>query len=985
MSNDRIARVQYFNQQFLRTQDFTDEQAYHLEMRRRHNIAHHGWGIVQGLRILLEEDGLFVQPGIAVDGYGRELVLPERLRLPTTEFTAKQSDELEVWLVYARFGSDEAPAGFQACDQEAGQAYYRWQELPLLRFTRPDPAYPNPRRPKGVPAEDYDFPPHRTPPDEPDRPWPVFLGRVTRLLTAPDQAEYRVEPAGRPAVGLTGEKITSPSELAEVGIETQVSAAQDGGAVPAVRSSRFRVSLRAAPEQDWRDHLSIRDDGEIDLYGHAQVHGDLKIDGGSIEFAAAPLEENPPGCADEAVSAPPAGEQPRPWRIYRHVCDRKDAKDGDGEAELVHQLRIEMAPENAGRQQMVIGAWSPDEEMFKPYLTIGNVTHPSGEYSVAVHGDLIVKGSIRKEEALRTAPLSAEARDYLLGTYSSGVSGANIQLAEFYQSPFSGEFDVCEDEVQQSIIDTLVADSDCLNRFVDKLVAQASARRAILDRMPAGSGVLNAFTDLLTEAAYADRLPTIANKMLATPAGRTATGDDLTAQPARLSDTLAPVLADPTSRETLTGLIVGSDAGRRSVMEVLAPAAPATALNAFAALLNDASYVNRQPAFAGEMIRNASGQGAIIEAMPDGSNELASFAARARDEYPAWLNAFLAEVQVSSGGSVSVAESLLSTADGRTAIGNGLVAITSRIQGVIAPVLAATTARTALTNLLLADANGPTTLGSSLSLATNAGLWADVVSPALAVADSTSRVTLADTLLGSANGRTAAGSNLAIVANAGRWTDVVGPALSAADAGSRSTLADVLLEDSNGRTAAGDNLAIVANAGRWTDVVGPALSAADAGSRSTLAEALLEDSNGRTAAGDNLAIIANAGRWTDVVGPALSAADADSRSTLADTLLGDSNGRTAAGDNLAIIANAGRWTDVVGPALSAAGADSRNALAAEVMGVVGGNNGQLAVADYLEGFDPADAGTPLEAFGNLINGADPANPDYPDLKGMICV
>ena len=76
---------------------------------------------------------------------------------------------------------------------------------------------------------------------------------------------------------------------------------------------------------------------------------------------------------------------------------------------------------------------------------------------------------------------------------------------------------------------------------------------------------------------------------------------------------------------------------------------------------------------------------------------------------------------------------------------------------------------------------------------------------------------------------------------------------------------------------------------------------------------------------------------------------------------------------------------MVEPALSAAGADSRNALAAEVMGVVGGNNGQLAVADYLEGFDPADAGTPLEAFGNLINGADPANPDYPDLKGMICV
>ena len=61
----------------LRPQDFGDEQAYHIAMRRRHIIAHHLWGIVRGLELAVE-NALFVQPGIAVDGYGRELILSAR-------------------------------------------------------------------------------------------------------------------------------------------------------------------------------------------------------------------------------------------------------------------------------------------------------------------------------------------------------------------------------------------------------------------------------------------------------------------------------------------------------------------------------------------------------------------------------------------------------------------------------------------------------------------------------------------------------------------------------------------------------------------------------------------------------------------------------------------------------------------------------------------------------------------------------------------
>src|SRR5262245_21890203 len=134
MSNHGIARVHYFERQFLRPEDFTDEQAYHVPMRRRHNIAQHIWGIVHGLELVIEEDNLFVQPGLAIDGYGRELILAEKQPLPTAAFADKGSDVLDVWLMYDRVGSDQAPQGYAGCGNDPNALFYRWQERPLLRL-----------------------------------------------------------------------------------------------------------------------------------------------------------------------------------------------------------------------------------------------------------------------------------------------------------------------------------------------------------------------------------------------------------------------------------------------------------------------------------------------------------------------------------------------------------------------------------------------------------------------------------------------------------------------------------------------------------------------------------------------------------------------------------------------------------------------------------------------------------------------------------
>lgn len=78
MANE-IKRVNYYDQQFLREGDFTAEQTYHMEMRRRHNRLLHGWGIVEELKLeLIDAKTIKVTNGMAIDKLGREIILDEQ-------------------------------------------------------------------------------------------------------------------------------------------------------------------------------------------------------------------------------------------------------------------------------------------------------------------------------------------------------------------------------------------------------------------------------------------------------------------------------------------------------------------------------------------------------------------------------------------------------------------------------------------------------------------------------------------------------------------------------------------------------------------------------------------------------------------------------------------------------------------------------------------------------------------------------------------
>ena len=134
MPNTDIERMRYYQRQFLGAEDFTAEQTYHRDMRRRHHLAHHTWGIVTGLELVQTEDAnapgtydVVVQPGMAIDGYGREIVLLAPYKLDAGDFASFDTKaERSVWVAYHQEPTTPPSAGYAQCDDQ--DASRRWLE-----------------------------------------------------------------------------------------------------------------------------------------------------------------------------------------------------------------------------------------------------------------------------------------------------------------------------------------------------------------------------------------------------------------------------------------------------------------------------------------------------------------------------------------------------------------------------------------------------------------------------------------------------------------------------------------------------------------------------------------------------------------------------------------------------------------------------------------------------------------------------------------
>jgi hypothetical protein len=134
MAGENIERLNYFQRQFLGAEDFEAQQDYHRDMRRRHHLGAHSWGLVAGLELAeLEQEGggdgvdVFVMPGLAVDGFGREIVVLAPYQLDASLFQAFSTQQyLDVWIAYDDELARRPAQGYEPCNGD--DAYTRVRE-----------------------------------------------------------------------------------------------------------------------------------------------------------------------------------------------------------------------------------------------------------------------------------------------------------------------------------------------------------------------------------------------------------------------------------------------------------------------------------------------------------------------------------------------------------------------------------------------------------------------------------------------------------------------------------------------------------------------------------------------------------------------------------------------------------------------------------------------------------------------------------------
>jgi hypothetical protein len=133
-----VKRLNYYDHQFLRAPDFSDEQNYHLSMRRLHNSALHTWGIAQGLQVTVASGGtgtaVTVSAGVALDSSGREMVLAANTNLELGGAAPNT-------LLYITISYDEEQS--DPTTEAGGPGNTRVTEAPKLSFSKDAPDDPS--------------------------------------------------------------------------------------------------------------------------------------------------------------------------------------------------------------------------------------------------------------------------------------------------------------------------------------------------------------------------------------------------------------------------------------------------------------------------------------------------------------------------------------------------------------------------------------------------------------------------------------------------------------------------------------------------------------------------------------------------------------------------------------------------------------------------------------------------------------------------
>ncbi len=101
--NGSITRPIFYEGQRLAADDLDGVVEYGRGRDERHDRFVHRWGIVSGLELTHEDGRVFVSPGIAIDGEGREILLSARSELDPGRFVQMQGANIDAEALYPVF------------------------------------------------------------------------------------------------------------------------------------------------------------------------------------------------------------------------------------------------------------------------------------------------------------------------------------------------------------------------------------------------------------------------------------------------------------------------------------------------------------------------------------------------------------------------------------------------------------------------------------------------------------------------------------------------------------------------------------------------------------------------------------------------------------------------------------------------------------------------------------------------------------------
>jgi hypothetical protein len=131
MERRELERLQYWQEQKLRSKDFNDQAQIEAQLRWWHNRSLHAIpGVVEGLEVRLEGGSVIIGTGMAYDGFGRELIHGKETTLPVPDPLPAEG---LILLAHLRLEYQQSKGAREACLPFTSDPAVRQLEFTWLR------------------------------------------------------------------------------------------------------------------------------------------------------------------------------------------------------------------------------------------------------------------------------------------------------------------------------------------------------------------------------------------------------------------------------------------------------------------------------------------------------------------------------------------------------------------------------------------------------------------------------------------------------------------------------------------------------------------------------------------------------------------------------------------------------------------------------------------------------------------------------------